>query len=83
MCNFRVDPPGARARGSASRSMTTSPRELDELAAGPMADGLIERQDGGFEVTPAGRLLVSNIAMIFDRHLRARTTQTPVFSRTI
>ena len=47
--------------------------ELAELAAGPMADGLIERQDGGFEVTPSGRLLVRNIAMIFDRHLRART----------
>ena len=30
---------------------------------------------GGFEVTPSGRLLVRNIAMIFDRHLRARTAQ--------
>jgi oxygen-independent coproporphyrinogen-3 oxidase len=48
-----------------------------------MADGLIEPQGEAFEVTAPGRLLVRNIAMIFDRHLRARTAQTPVFSRTI
>jgi oxygen-independent coproporphyrinogen-3 oxidase len=82
MCNFRVDPLALGARfGIAFNDYFA--RELDELAAGPMADGLIARQNGAFEVTPAGRLLVRNIAMIFDRHLRARTTQTPVFSRTI
>jgi hypothetical protein len=36
-----------------------------------------------FEVTPSGRLLVRNVAMIFDRYLRTRTSATPVFSRTI
>jgi oxygen-independent coproporphyrinogen-3 oxidase len=48
-----------------------------------MADGLIDRHEQRFEVTPSGRLLVRNIAMIFDRYLRARTSQAPVFSRTI
>ncbi len=82
MCNFRVDPQALSARfGIAFDDYFAA--ELVELASGPMADGLIERQDGGFEVTPSGRLLVRNIAMIFDRHLRARSTQTPVFSRTI
>ena len=45
-------PAGARGALRHRASTTTSPRELDELAAGPMADGLIERQGGGFEVTP-------------------------------
>jgi oxygen-independent coproporphyrinogen-3 oxidase len=82
MCNFRVDPPALEARfGIAFDDYFAA--ELGELATGPMADGLIERQGDGFEVTAPGRLLVRNIAMIFDRHLRARTAQTPVFSRTI
>ena len=82
MCNFRVDPQALEARFGIGFDDYFA-AELGELATGPMADGLIERHDGGFEVTPAGRLLVRNIAMIFDRHLRTRTAQTPVFSRTI
>jgi oxygen-independent coproporphyrinogen-3 oxidase len=82
MCNFRVDPQALESRFGI-RFDDYFAAELGELAAGPIADGLIERHDDGFEVTPAGRLLVRNIAMIFDRHLRARSTQTPVFSRTI
>jgi oxygen-independent coproporphyrinogen-3 oxidase len=82
MCNFRVDPPALEARfGIVFNDYFAA--ELGELAAGPMADGLIEPQGDAFEVTAPGRLLVRNIAMIFDRHLRARTAQTPVFSRTI
>ena len=82
MCNFRVDPAALEARFNIAFDDYFA-AELRELAAGPMADGLIERQSDGFEVTAPGRLLVRNIAMIFDRHLRARTAQTPVFSRTI
>jgi oxygen-independent coproporphyrinogen-3 oxidase len=83
MCNFRIDPVALGARFSIGFDHYFA-RELDELAAGPIADGLIAREGGALEVTPAGRLLVRNIAMIFDRHLRARTSQqTPVFSRTI
>jgi oxygen-independent coproporphyrinogen-3 oxidase len=82
MCNFRIDPHALGSRFGIAFDDYFA-RELDELSAGPMADGLIARQDGVYEVTPAGRLLVRNIAMIFDRYLRARTTETPVFSRTI
>jgi oxygen-independent coproporphyrinogen III oxidase len=82
MCNFRIDPVALGARFGVAFDDYFA-RELDELAAGPMTDGLIAREGGAFDVTPAGRLLVRNIAMIFDRHLRARTADTPVFSRTI
>jgi oxygen-independent coproporphyrinogen-3 oxidase len=82
MCNFRVEPAALHARFGIVFDDYFA-RELEELAAGPMADGLITRQGDAYEATPAGRLLVRNIAMIFDRHLRARTTLTPVFSRTI
>jgi oxygen-independent coproporphyrinogen III oxidase len=82
MCNFRIEPSALEARfGIAFEDYFAT--ELAELAAGPMADGLVERRADVFEVTPSGRLLVRNVAMIFDRHLRARTSDTPVFSRTI
>lgn len=41
----------------------------------PMAnDGLITSSGAGFRVTPKGRLLLRNIAMIFDRHLITEST---------
>jgi oxygen-independent coproporphyrinogen-3 oxidase len=82
MCNFRIEPSLLEARfGIVFDDYFAT--ELGELAAGPMADGLVERRADVFEVTPSGRLLVRNVAMIFDRHLRTRTSETPVFSRTI
>ena len=38
-------------------------RELEQL-------GMAELENGSITVTPKGRLLVRNIAMVFDRHLR-------------
>ena len=39
-------------------------------ALAPMEqDGLLERSEAGLVVTPVGRLLVRNIAMVFDRYL--------------
>ncbi|HEY7840160.1 MAG TPA: oxygen-independent coproporphyrinogen III oxidase [Gammaproteobacteria bacterium] len=35
-------------------------------------DGLVEIQADGLRVTPRGRLLVRNVCMVFDRHLRER-----------
>ena len=32
--------------------------------------GLVELDSGAITVTPKGRLLVRNIAMVFDRYLR-------------
>lgn len=43
---------------------------LEELKE-PAADGLVEVRADGFQVTPAGRLLLRNIAMPFDAYLQA------------
>jgi oxygen-independent coproporphyrinogen-3 oxidase len=45
-------------------------------------DGLIELGEAGFSVTPAGRLLLRNIAMVFDEYL-TRAAQPQRFSRVI
>jgi oxygen-independent coproporphyrinogen-3 oxidase len=45
-------------------------------------DGLLEPGDGSFSVTPAGRLLLRNIAMVFDEYLN-RAAKTQKFSRVI
>ncbi|WP_322046942.1 oxygen-independent coproporphyrinogen III oxidase [Paraburkholderia sp. J67] len=45
------------------------------------ADGLVARSTNRLEVLPAGRMLVRNIAMVFDRYLGAQ--QAERFSRTI
>jgi oxygen-independent coproporphyrinogen-3 oxidase len=45
-------------------------------------DGLIELDSAGFNVTPAGRLLLRNIAMLFDEYLN-RAAQPQRFSRVI
>lgn len=82
MCNFRV----RRADVERRFEIAFEPyfaRELDELSAGPVADGFVRIDADGIEVTPRGRLFVRNVAMIFDRHLRHRTGERPVFSRTI
>ena len=55
--------------------------ELQEL--GDMqADGLLELSASGIQVRPAGRLLIRNICMVFDRHL-ARAAQQLRFSKAI
>jgi oxygen-independent coproporphyrinogen-3 oxidase len=43
--------------------------ELAELQAF-VADGLVTCEEGWISVTPKGRLLIRNICMVFDRHLR-------------
>jgi oxygen-independent coproporphyrinogen-3 oxidase len=62
--------------------------ELDEYFAREMAelhlleaDGLVRLNGHKIEVTPTGRLLIRNIASIFDAHTRKR--QNSAFSRTI
>lgn len=51
--------------------------QLDRLEA----DGLINLSTDGIEVTSVGRLLIRNIAAVFDRYLENHTIQT--FSRAI
>lgn len=54
--------------------------ELGELAA-MQEDGLLTLDDGQIRVKPAGKLLIRNICMPFDRYLREKDTQR--FSRVI
>jgi len=58
----------------------------DALAAlEPLAeDGLVELDDAGLEVTPLGRLLVRNVAMVFDEYLgSAKAARQVRYSRTV
>lgn len=60
--------------------------EVAELtgAQSPATDGLVRVTNDTIEVTPAGRLFIRNVCMVFDRYLRARTAAAqPVFSRTV
>ncbi len=82
MCNFRVRRQPLAERFAVDLEQYFA-RELDELARGPIADGFARLTADGIDVTPEGQLFVRNIAMHFDRYLRARTEGAPVFSRTI
>jgi oxygen-independent coproporphyrinogen-3 oxidase len=82
MCSFRVDVAAVERRFGIdfNRYFET---ERAELAAGPVADGLLVITPNALEVTPLGRAFVRNICMVFDRYLRLKTDTKPVFSRTI
>lgn len=54
--------------------------ELQELSD-MERDGLLRVKDRTIQVLPEGRLLIRNIAMVFDQHLKAKKEQR--FSRTI
>ena len=59
-------------------------KELESLEPA-LADGLlVRRADGGFEVTPLGRLLVRNLATAFDAYLsEQRRAGQRIFSKTV
>jgi oxygen-independent coproporphyrinogen-3 oxidase len=54
--------------------------ELKDLA-GMQSDGLLTLEGGRIVVQPAGKLLIRNICMVFDRYLREKQNQR--FSRVI
>jgi oxygen-independent coproporphyrinogen-3 oxidase len=82
MCNLRLDVPALERRFGIQFSRYFE-RELRELGEGPLVDGLLEIGPDRLEVTARGRLLVRNVCMTFDRYLRAKTADRPVFSRTV
>jgi oxygen-independent coproporphyrinogen-3 oxidase len=59
-------------------------REIQQLEPA-VEDGLVERgSDGSLLVTPVGRLLVRNIAMVFDAYLADQIKASePMFSKTV
>ena len=58
--------------------------ELKELEE-PAADGLLTLGEAGsFSLSPLGRLLVRNVAMVFDAYLgEQRRGSRPLFSKTV
>jgi oxygen-independent coproporphyrinogen-3 oxidase len=90
MCNFELSV-ASIAQGMVEPFREYFAPELRELQAF-VADGLVTFEDDWISVTPKGRLLIRNICMVFDRHLRqARllaaaapaATQPLRYSRTI
>ncbi len=59
--------------------------ELRELSGpdGPVAHGFLEIRPDHLEVVGNGRLFVRNVAMVFDRYLRTKHRDKPIFSRTV
>ncbi len=84
MCNLRLEVADVEKRFGIDFAsyFEAEVREL-RAADGPVADGLVEVGDDLLQMTPRGRLLVRNVCMTFDRHLRARAADRPVFSRTV
>jgi len=70
MCDFALD----FRRVAGEFGIAFSEYFADELAdlREMAADGLLEMSDTGLWVTPRGRLLIRNIAMVFDAYLRAK-----------
>jgi len=84
MCNFHVDVP-AWERRFGRRFAEEYAGEIRELAApdGPASHGFVRVTPDAIEVTPVGTLFVRNLAMVFDRYLKAKRGDRPVFSRTV
>jgi oxygen-independent coproporphyrinogen-3 oxidase len=84
LCNFHVSIP-AWERRFGGRFAASFAEELAELRApgGPEEHGFVRVGPEALEVTPVGTLFVRNLAMVFDRHLRARRGDRPAFSRTV
>jgi oxygen-independent coproporphyrinogen-3 oxidase len=84
MCNFHVDRRDVERRFGIDFGRYFA-SELEELRApdGPVADGLLVIRPDGLELVGAGRLLVRNVCMVFDRYRRGERDERPVFSRTV
>ncbi len=82
MCRFTIDIPAIEQEGSkAFDDLFPGARlELDDMAQ----DGLLRKRVDGYTVTAMGRLLIRNIAMVFDAYLQEmREKNKARFSRTV
>jgi oxygen-independent coproporphyrinogen-3 oxidase len=80
MCYGRVSVPATEARHSVKfwHYFADEQAALEQLER----DGLVVLEPGAVGVTPAGRFLVRNVAMVFDRYLQGARAQAR-FSRVI
>ncbi|MEZ5540990.1 MAG: oxygen-independent coproporphyrinogen III oxidase [Pseudomonadota bacterium] len=80
ICHFFLDIPAVESkyRINFAEYFHDALTRLDAMAA----DGLLTRDARALEVLPAGRLLIRNICMVFDRYLQERAAQQS-FSRVI
>ena len=79
ICHFRLDFAAVEA-AHGIRFTEYFAGELADLEA-MEADGLLQKGETGIQVTPAGKLLIRNICMVFDRYLRQQRQQR--FSKVI
>ncbi len=81
MCDFALSFAEVEARFGIrfAEHFATELRELAEMER----DGLLVVNAEGIYVQPRGRLLIRNIAMVFDEHLRRRRTGDVRFSKVI
>ena len=80
MCDFALDYPAVEKQFDIDFRAHFADG-LADLAA-MAADGLVELRPDGLTVLPAGRLLIRNIAMAFDEHLRQKSEEVK-FSKVI
>jgi len=73
ICNFQLDMPAIAGRFGIDFPdyFATELNELHDIAA----DGLITLDADTIRVLPAGRLLIRNVCMVFDRYLRESRDQ--------
>ncbi len=81
MCNFTLKKAAIAAKYAIDFDayFVAALEQLEPL----QQDGLIDLGAEKLTVTPAGRLLIRNIAMLFDAYLQKQAEQKPQFSRTI
>jgi oxygen-independent coproporphyrinogen-3 oxidase len=70
MCDHALDFDAAGARVGVDFRTYFAP-EIERLSGEPVEDGLIEMDASGLRCTDAGRLLIRNLAMHFDKYLKA------------
>jgi oxygen-independent coproporphyrinogen-3 oxidase len=84
MCNFHLSRTEIEERFGIDFGSYFAP-ELAELRAadGPVEHGFLEIHPDRLEVVGNGMLFIRNICMVFDRYLKEKRGDRPVFSRTV
>jgi len=81
MCNFKVSKVGVAERFGIDFDtyFSSALAQLDDVREA----GFVEETDQSLSVRNEGRLFVRNVCMAFDRYLKAKKEDGPVFSRTV